>query len=242
MGTQVSLTAKQQQFNAAMARYNSGKGYKLFGIMVSLTNVSLQWVVLYRVWPHDIGPFWQVVAILAAYLVADFGNGLVHMYMDSNDRYDSPDGPLIANFHLHHKVPQYRINSLPVVYFIETGSKVWLSGFLAVVMVLSGITGINPVLLYILAYTGILSSFAEVSHYLCHSSTSTVAIFLGNCGVLLSKRHHAAHHLRDNVNYAFLNGMTDPLLNVIARLFFKGYKLRTDLHYAAYDVMESDGR
>ena len=53
-------------------------------------------------------------------------------------------------------------------------------------------------------------------------------------GILLSKRHHAVHHLRDNISYAFLNGVSDPLINAIAARFSRGYKQHTDLHYAAY--------
>ena len=168
-------------------------------------------------------------------MLADFVNGLVHLYMDSNDRYDSLAGPLVANFHLHHKTPRYEPHPLPVVYFIESGSKVWLVPCLTGVALLTMVDGISPLLLLVLVYTGILSSVAEVSHYLCHTSASPLAGFLGNCGILLSKRHHAAHHRQDNVSYAFLNGITDPILDRIAAKFAKGYKNHTDLHYAAYE-------
>jgi hypothetical protein len=57
---------------------------------------------------------------------------------------------------------------------------------------------------------------------------------LRGAGLLLSRRHHARHHRDDNANYAFLNGVTDPLLNVVARRWARGYKRNTDLHYAAY--------
>lgn len=33
---------------------------------------------------------------------------------------------------------------------------------------------------------------------------------------------------------AFLNGLTDPLINLIARKIYKGYKNTTDLHFAKY--------
>ena len=55
-----------------------------------------------------------------------------------------------------------------------------------------------------------------------------------SAGLLLSKRHHARHHRDDNVNYAFLNGLSDPMLNAIARRCSRGYRSTTDLHYAAY--------
>lgn len=238
----MELSPQQLRFNAAMERYNSGRTYKFFGVAVSIMNLSLQGWLLYSTWPHRIGAARQIIAILCAYLLTDFINGLVHIYMDNNDRYDSLAGPLIANFHLHHKIPQYKKNNLLLVYFNESGSKVWLVGFLAVVALLPGVTAIDPTVMQILVYTGILSSIAEVSHYLCHSSTLPTAMFLARIGLLLSKHHHAGHHLQDNTNYAFLNGFTDPLLNLIAAAFYKGYKQNTDLHYIHYTVPDSESR
>jgi len=162
--------------------------------------------------------------------------------MDNNDRYESLDGPLIANFHLHHKTPQYKKHNLLMVYFTETGSKVWLVGYLLLISVLQALFVINPAVLYTLVYIGILSSVAEVSHYLCHSSTSPLTAFLAKIGLLLSKRHHAQHHLRDNNGYAFLNGFTDPVLDLIAAACCKGYKQQTDLHYAQYHAADVEAR
>lgn len=238
----MELSEKQMQFNAAMERYNSKRGYKVFGSAVAVINISLQLLLLIRILPLSIGPGWQIFSFVAAYVAADFINGLVHMFMDCNDRYDSPVGPLIANFHMHHKIPQYKKHNLLLVYFSESGSKVWLAGYLIAVLLLSAVPGIHPVLLYVLLYVGILSSCAEVSHYLCHSSTSAAVEFFGRSGLLLSKRHHAKHHLQDNSSYAFLNGCTDPLLDRIAALFSTGYKGTTDRHYALYSGPESDDR
>jgi sterol desaturase/sphingolipid hydroxylase (fatty acid hydroxylase superfamily) len=242
MMTPVELSSKQQQFNAAMDLYNSGSRYKVFGVAVSIINVSLQIYLLYRIWPNSIGAGRQLFSILVAYLVTDFINGLVHLYMDNNDHYDSPAGPLIANFHMHHKIPQYKKHNLLVVYFMETGSKIWLVGYLLAVLLLVELPGLNPVVLYLLVYIGILSSFAEVSHYLCHTSLSPIAVFLGNCGLLLSKRHHALHHLQDNSNYAFLNGLSDPLINLIAAKYYQGYKNNSDLHFAHYAGADGEDR
>lgn len=238
----MDLATKQEQFNRAMERYTSQTRYALFGHLVSSANIALQLYLLYRVWPLSIGPVWQLVALVAAYLLTDFINGLVHMYMDNNDRYESIDGPLIANFHLHHKTPVYTRRNLLLVYFLETGSKVWLVGYLLLVVALQSAFKLNPTVFYTLVYIGILSSVAEVSHYLCHSSTSPVAMFLARIGLLLSKRHHAPHHLRDNNGYAFLNGFSDPLLNRIARSICTGYKQHTDLHYAQYSAADTESR
>ena len=238
----MTLSAKQEQFNAAMALYTGTQRYRVLGLTVSVLNVFLQFYLLYRVWPHSIGIVRQIIALGAAYILTDFINGLVHMYMDNNDRYTSIDGPLIANFHLHHKTPQYRKRNLLLVYFMESGSKVWLVPYLLLVLLMQSMSAIDPMVFYILVYIGILSCVAEVSHYLCHTSTSATACFLGDCGLLLSKRHHARHHLQDNNGYAFLNGCSDPLLNLIAATVCKGYKQRSDLHYALYDGVDSERR
>ncbi|MGB4600198.1 MAG: fatty acid desaturase CarF family protein [Trichlorobacter sp.] len=238
----MELTVKQQQFNRAMELYTSKAGYKLFGHLISTANITLQLYLLYLVWPLSTGPVWQLLALVAAYLLTDFINGLVHMYMDNNDRYQSIDGPLIANFHLHHKTPMYKKRNLLVVYYLETGSKVWLVGYLLLVVALASLLELNSTVLYTLVYIGILSSVAEVSHYLCHSSLSPVALFLARSGLLLTKRHHAPHHLRDNNGYAFLNGFTDPLLDLIATACCTGYKQHTDLHYAQYTAADTESR
>jgi sterol desaturase/sphingolipid hydroxylase (fatty acid hydroxylase superfamily) len=232
----LDLAEKQRQFNAAMERYNTRAGYKLFNTAVSTVNLSLQLWLLWQLRAVSIGVGGQAAALLISWLLADFVNGLVHMHMDSNDRYESPAGPLIANFHLHHRTPRYTPRSLPMVYCVESGFKIWLAPFLAVTALLNGGGWLPPLLLHILVYTGILSSIAEVSHYLCHNSVSPLAMLLGDCRILLSKRHHAVHHLQDNVSYAFLNGFTDPLINPLARSFFKGYKQNTDLHFATYTI------
>lgn len=225
-----------------MELYNSKPGYKITGVSVSIIIIFLQCYLLSRIWPQSIGAGRQAFSFLAAYLLTDFINGLVHMFMDGNDRYNSLAGPLIANFHMHHKIPLYKKNNLFVVYFTETGSKIWLIAYLLMVVCIQGIFEANAAVGYTLVYIGILSSVAEVSHYLCHSSTSATAVFLANIGLLLPKRHHAGHHLQDNRNYAFLNGFTDPLLNRIAAACCKGYKNNTDLHYANYFVADSEKR
>ena len=232
----MSLELKQKQFNSAMELYESKKSYKLLGRFVSITNISLQIYILSRVLTFAIGFWWQILSVIAAYLITDFINGLVHLYMDANDNYESLACPLIADFHLHHRTPRYQDNNLLVVYFNETGSKIWLVFYLVAVAILFHLPNSNPVLLYTLTYIGILSSIAEVSHYLCHNSNSAVVIFLMRIKLLLPKREHARHHLEDNVSYTFLNSITNPLLDFIAKMFSTGYKNKTDLHYAKYSA------
>jgi hypothetical protein len=238
----LELSPKQIQFNAAMVRYQTLSRYHYFNNLVSITNVSLQIYLLYRILPQSIGVAWQVISFLLAFVITDFINGLVHMFMDNNDHYDSVFGPFIANFHLHHKIMQYKKHNLAVVYFNESGSKVWLVGYLLLALQLLELPSVSPVTLHVLVYVGVLSSIAEVSHYLCHSSNSRLAMSVGNLRVLLPKRHHARHHLEDNRNYAFLNGCTDPLLNLIASIVYPGYKHTTDTHYALFSVEDVESR
>ena len=230
----LALELKQNQFNDAMELYEKASVYKLIGKAVSRANVSLQLYLLYLVLPVSIGWRSQLFALFAAYVAADFLNGLVHMYMDNNDSYDSPAGPLIAAFHLHHRTPLYKKNNIVLVYFNESGAKNWLVGYLLLAVISIRTMSVDPVLSYMIVYFGILSSVAEVSHYCCHVSDSRITQYLRYAGLFLTKKHHGPHHISDNVNYAFLNGLTDPLLNAIARTFFRGYKNTTDLHYATY--------
>lgn len=230
----MNLELKQKQFNAAMALYEGKIRYRLLGFCVAAANIALQIYALFNVLKLSIGIWQQIATFIAAYLITDFVNGLVHLYMDHNDHYESWAGPLIANFHLHHRTPRYQDSNIFVIYFMETGSKVWMVFYLAGVAVLFNLPGVNPIFLYGLTCIGILSSVAEVSHYLCHNSMSKVAMFLARIKLLLPKRQHAAHHLQDNTSFTFLNGITDPLVNVIARKYFPGYKHTTDLHYATY--------
>jgi hypothetical protein len=235
MKREVALEIKQQQFSTAMDLYEKVGMYKAIGKMVSLANVSLQLYLQYLVLPISIGAPYQIFALFAAYVTTDFINGLVHMYMDNNDSYDSPAGPLIAAFHLHHRTPLYKKNNILIliVYFNESGAKNWIVGYLLLAAIMIKTLPIHPAIAYLLVYIGILSSVAEVSHYCCHVMDSGTTRFLRNAGLLLSKKHHARHHVEDNVHYAFLNGLSDPLLNVIALTSFRGYKHTTDMHYAA---------
>lgn len=217
-----------------MELYRSRKVYTLFGYLVATSNISLQLILLYKVWGIDLSFSGQVRAFLLAYILTDFFNGIVHMIMDHQESYDAFYGPLVANFHLHHQTPKYTKQPLPLVYFHESGAKIWLVPFLAFTLFLVGQGALSPFVLHVLVYIGVLSSVAEVSHYLCHTSDSRTAHFLARVGLLLSREHHAPHHEADNMNYAFLNGMSDPLINLIARTFFPGYKSTTDEHFATY--------
>lgn len=228
------LTVKQQQFNDAMKKYEEKRRYVFFNKCVSVTNMMLQLVFFFLVLQLDISALLLILAIVIAYLFTDFFNGLVHMYMDNNDDYTSIVGPFVASFHLHHKNPRYKKHMIPVVYFNESGSKFWLVLFLAGAVPAALFLEIHPFILYTLCLFGTFSSVAEVSHYLCHNSNTRLTLMLEKMRLLMPKKHHARHHLEDNLNYAFLNGLSDPLINLIARRVYGGYKHGTDKHFEHY--------
>lgn len=239
---QDNLSTKQKQFNLAMDMYESRKVYKVFGKFISIINVSLQILLAVIIFPQNIGLKFQIIAFVLAYIFADLINGLVHMYMDNNENYESIAGPLIASFHLHHHKPLYKKNNIFLVYFNESGSKIWLAGFLIITIFSLFIFNINPIVLYTIFYFSVISCIAEVSHYLCHVSNSKVVDLFRKTGLLLGKRHHGRHHIEDNVNYGFLNGMTDPIINLVAKKFYKGYKTGTDTHYMHYHGKGTNNR
>jgi Lipid desaturase domain len=240
---EMNLKTKQQQFNDAMKRYDEKIRYKVFNKFISISNVSMQLLLAYIVFTqYEFSMILLVVSLIVAYLLTDFVNGLIHMYMDNNDNYKSIVDPFIASFHLHHKSPRYKNNNLIWVYFNESGAKIWLVPFLILTLVISKIFIINTFIIYTICFFTIISSIAEVSHYLCHNSTSKLTFFLENIRVLMPKRHHAKHHLTDNTNYAFLNGLTDPFINFIANKLYKGYKNGTDKHYLEYKGAGSANR
>lgn len=236
------LEIKQKQFNIAMTLYDNKKSYQLFGKLISTINISMQIFLLYKILPLTIGFGWQIISLVTAFFLADFINGLVHMYMDNNDNYNSLQGPLIAAFHMHHRTPVYRKNPILLVYFNESGSKIWLAVLLMIVAVIGLLFDINSLVLYTVFYFAVFSTIAEVSHYLCHKQNSKSVDFLAKIGLLLSKKHHGKHHLEDNVNYAFLNGMSDGLINLIAKTIYPGYKNTTDQHYRLYAGNDTKNR
>jgi len=234
MTQQKQWDEKQIQFVAAMQRYEGGWAYLFFNKVVAWLNISLQIFLVILAVRLKIGFGWHIFAVVVAFVLADLVSGLVHLYMDHNDHYASVVGPFIAAFHLHHDTPRYTDRSIIHVYVDESGSKQWLVVFLIVFSFLFLFTATPPLLLCIGAYFAVFSSLSELSHYLCHNSSAKSVRLLQLLWILLPKKHHMQHHRVDNVNYAFLNGMSDPLINWIARNFYSGYRSGTELHTALY--------
>ncbi|HIP59280.1 MAG TPA: hypothetical protein EYH01_02505 [Campylobacterales bacterium] len=234
-------TIKQKQFNLAMKSYNSSNRYKHIYKIVSTLNVSMQIILLFILFSLTMPWYLYLIGFFIAYFLTDFINGLVHMYMDNNDNYNSIWGPFIASFHLHHKTEKYKEANIFLLYFNESGAKFWLVPYLIIVLLLSTMA-INPFVLLLLIYIGILSSFSEISHYLCHNADSNFITTLQKYRILLPISHHAKHHQYDNQSYAFLNGTSDFIIDKIAKKLYTGYKNGSDEHFKTYDGAGTDNR
>jgi len=235
------INLKQQQFNHAMKKYHDNKRYPYTYKVVSTLNVGMQLYLFTLLFTLHITWYGFIGVFLLSYFITDFINGYVHMYMDNNQKYNSLFGPFIASFHLHHQTPNYRDFPIYKIYFNESGSKFWLIPFLIMTIILSTIP-INDYLLLSLILIGILSSVAEVSHFLCHNAQSKFVLFLQKTKFLLSMEHHINHHTKDNQSYAFLNGTSDFLLDRIAKRFYRGYKEYSDLDARTYRGEDTENR
>lgn len=230
---------KTLEFKIAMDKYNKHYIYNKFGLLISSLVVSMQILCIYDLSYNinvDISIIAVCIILINSYILTDFINGIIHMYMDNNTNYKSIFGPFIAAFHIHHQQLSYKQKNPFLVYFAESGSKFWLAAYLIILIYLQNKIDINFYINLLLVTIGIFSSFAELSHYWCHNASidNKTILQLQKARILLSKTHHAKHHTKDNINYAFLNGITDPIINIIAKYLYKGYKNNSDLHVLAY--------
>lgn len=234
------LSEQINAYSLAMTKYNQQPIYHGIELTVSSLVMLLQVISLFNLFAtyHATNPLYLLLYFCIAYLVTDFVNGLVHMYMDNNTHYKSIVGPFVASFHLHHANPRYVDKHIIKIYFFESGTKFWLLLYLIVLCISQTKAHLPFGLNFVLVSVGILSSVAEVSHYLSHNATNNNKIIrcLQKYYFLLSIEHHAPHHIKDNINYAFLNGLTDPCINWISKRLYTGYKNDADLHTKAYVI------
>ena len=242
----IALEVKFKEFQRAMERYNSRFFYSKMGLFVSVIVLFLQLVSVANTvleWTFT-NPLVIFILFSCAYIVADFVNGLVHMYMDNNTNYNTRLGPFIAAFHLHHIKPRYTDKHALLVYFHESGTKFWLVIYLIILVWMQYKCLMSFETQFFLTTVGVLSSFAEVAHYWCHNKNerNIVINFFQKHGVLLSKKNHMIHHADDNKNYAFLNGVSNPFINKIADFLYEGYKNNADIHARSYTGQQTDNR
>lgn len=235
----VALDFKIKEYKVAIEKYKNIIWYTRIELLFSIVIVIFQITMTIQLFQqyNSNSIIFIIITLFISYVAADFINGLTHMIVDNNTNYASIYGPFVATFHLHHAKLVYKNNHPLKIYFYESGHKIWLVFYFLIFFIVQSCVNLNFYLDLFLVSLGILSSIAELSHFWCHnfSETNGVIRLLQKYKLLLSMKHHRFHHSRDNINYAFLNGMTDPLLNIIASYFYKGYKNYADRHVADYE-------
>jgi hypothetical protein len=235
---QALFDLKCAEYAEAIEKYQTIPVYTRVEKGVSIGVVSLQIFSLFQLFLdcHSVTSGWVIVTLCLIYVATDFFNGLIHLFLDNNTNYTNLVGPYVAAFHLHHSLLRYQDNTIIKIYFEESGHKIWLVFYLGVLVLLQMLAVLPVYLNLALVSFGLLSSFAELSHYWCHNLKNRRGVIarLQKWGFLLSMHHHKVHHQTDNRHYAFLNGMTDPLINKIADFLYSGYKNHADQHVLAY--------
>jgi hypothetical protein len=184
----------QLQFSVANKQYISKKIYRFLDTLNSVLVVYIQITSFFY------SVFLILSAVLACFL-ADFINNLVHIYIDSNDRYTSLSGPFIATFHTHNIKQRYNYRNIFNMYFFGFCIKFQLPLTPVFLLTLCVILPENESLPFFVIVFWILSSIAEFSHYLCHNSKSVFLI--QRVKLIIPKENHKKHHIYDGVNYIF---------------------------------------
>lgn len=241
---QDKLALKIKQYEVAIEKYKNIPWYTRFEFFFSIIVITLQIITSVKLFQqyNSTNILAIVITLFFSYFLTDFINGFVHMIVDNNDHYTSIVGPFVAAFHLHHVKLTYQNKHPLKIYFYESGHKIWLVFYLMIIFIIQCLTHINFCVDLSLVSMGVLSSVAELSHFWCHNKKQTNRFIrlLQKYRVLLPMKHHRLHHRHDNTHYAFLNGMSDFWLNMIAKRFYSGYKNFSDQHVAVYEKQSRD--
>ena len=173
----------------------------------------------------DLWTWWTVPALLAGFLVADFGSGLVHWGADTWGRDDCPFiGPrLLVPFRVHHINPADFLRRS----FIDTNGDVALLALPLLVALwfvpLDRDWG-PPLSLFGLAFAG-AGMMTNQIHQWAHLPVPPLPVrLLQDAGLILGRSAHATHHQRPyDAHYCITTGWCNRPLEAIG--FFRGLEL-----------------
>jgi plasmanylethanolamine desaturase len=156
----------------------------------------------------DLWQWWVPVAFVGGMAAADFGSGLIHWSADTWGRDDLPviGHRLLVPFRVHHINPEDFLRRR----FIETNGDV---AFL-VVPVLLGLLAVpfetawgGPVAVFGFALCGIGMMTNQIHQWAHMRSPPRPIRALQDCGMLLGRAKHAAHHERPyDAHYCITTG------------------------------------
>jgi plasmanylethanolamine desaturase len=177
--------------------------FAAFGVRVATGLDLLQW--------------WVPLAFVCGIAAADLGSGLVHWSADTWGRDDLPviGHRLLVPFRVHHLNPGDFLQRR----FVETNGDV---AFLAIPIVL-GLFAVpletewgGPVAVFGLAFCGIGTMTNQIHQWAHMPSPPSPIRFLQDCGVVLGRSEHAAHHERPyDVHYCITTGWCNAPLEAM---------------------------
>ena len=178
-------------------------------------------------WQHSPAP--SLIQIVCGLWMADFGGGLVHLYLDTFIAFHLPVlGPLAAEFQQHHKAPHEITRRTTLGLLTDTSVFFPLPFFWWLLLPVST-RGCGTVFCAAAWLT-------QVVHRSAHGAVSknvwSPLALLQRCGLILSQRAHAEHHDGTfDQNYAIFNGWSNPVLNMLCKLARGGVRVRGEDAY-----------
>ena len=180
------------------SHYDLTPGQIVFSCLSIASAALLTGWLGYRVWSHaGLWHWWTPVAVLLGIAAADFGSGLIHWAADTWGRDDYPliGHRLLVPFRVHHINPDDFLRRR----FIDTNGEV--AAVAAPVLVLLLTVQLDtawggPIATFGLAFCGIGAMTNQI-HQWAHMPVPPAPVrVLQDCGVLLGRVDHAAHHDR----------------------------------------------
>ena len=252
------LTEKQQQFNNAMEKYEKMPVYVWVGHTTSFINVGCQVFLGWMVIKQPVGPFLQILTFAASYILADFVNGLVHMYMDYKpckpgtglkDLYFWEGPRDSAEFHARQAQVYARISGFERIVYdfkkhhpfpdllgrhsflhLMKGPTFLLALPLSLVLNVVFLALQPPAWLLVGTVVFLLgSSMTQALHGALHRDDVGLALCLmRRTGLVMSRRAHQLHHDTLTQDFAVINGWANPLVNLCVHTLLHTGIIRSD--------------
>ncbi len=202
--------------------YELTRSQRLFSIASIAAAAALVVVLALRTGLRaDLTPWWAPFACGLGILAADFGSGLVHW---SADTWGSDDLPLVGHrllvpFRVHHVNPDDFLRRS----FIDVNGDVAFIGacVLAVLVSLPLTTSRDAVVaMFGLGFCGVGMLTNQIHQWAHMPSPPAVVRLLQDCGLILGRSGHAAHHARPyDASYCITTGWCNRPLEAIG--FFR---------------------
>jgi len=211
-----------QTASALPVHYELTRGQIAFSSSAITTACGLLGLLGWRIAMQvDVWHWWVAVALIAGFIAADFGSGLVHWAADTWGRDDCPIiGPrLLVPFRVHHVNPDDFLRRR----FVDTNGEVAAIAvpFLLMLNAVPLDTGWGTAsVVFGFAFCGLGSLTNQIHQWSHMPSPPALVRALQAYSVLLGREEHAAHHSRPyDRHYCITTGWCNRPLDAIA--FFR---------------------